>query len=323
MSLLYPIQEKLKQFNTKMNVKGKLQQLRGTIRDEGGIKEFYFKRRDVFLSYMWIGVRCLCLLAFGCILLAFFENKKVEYGSSVRILETIISCLGIFIAIIITYFFSKLYSERSERIMRKQRIDKFSIKITAVRRIATFLKSQHEFWDNFKHLRYKIDTQNRYMTLPSFLDLNFDDLMKFTKDIGEQPIQTYLSIKYLEHPSPSIFNPFSLHNHRNYTLDELYTMKYACSVIWSFFDRNYTNEDLNIIKSFYKEPIIENLKILYPEKDSFDNRLLVNVFSDIQPVLEESHYLTYINNISIFGIYGRILYNVLIFISIILSSVFC
>ncbi|NDW11159.1 hypothetical protein [Dysgonomonas sp. 520] len=244
-----------------MSIKNKYLQTRDNIRDAGGIKQYYIENRDNILSYLWIVVRLLCLLSFGCILLAFFENKKVEHESSVGILETIISCLGIFIAIIITYFFSKLYSERSERIMRKQRIDGFSIKITAVRRIATLLKSQHEFWDNFKHLRYRIDTQNRYMTLPSFLELNFDDLMEFTKDIGEQPVQTYLSVKYLEHPSPSGFNPFSLHNHRNYSLDELDIMKYACSVIWSFFDKNHTDRDWNLIKSFYKDPIIENLKI--------------------------------------------------------------
>ncbi len=307
-----------------MKIKPIIQMIKESIRNEGGLKHFLLKKCRMLLPYICIVVRYTILLGLGYFITKIFDTYKVEENESTRILETLITSLGIFLAIIITYFFSKLYSERSERIVRKQRIDEFSIKITAVRRIAALIKSQNEFWDQFANgnLRYKLDTLNRNMTLPKYLNLTPDEYSDFSKKVGEIPVQPYLSIKYLESPNRSILNPFSSYNHRNYSLYELETMQNACGVLWRFFDRSFENSDWDIINPFFKKPIVKNLKLLYPNAASHDKALFVNTFSDIQTTMEESFHLTYLNNISIIGVFGKIILNVSVFMLILLSSIF-
>lgn len=270
---------------------------------------------SIYTLCWYLSLGGLFCYVFGC-----FEQNKVESISSV--LNTIITCLGIIIAIIITYFFSKLYSERSERIIRKQHIDKYAIRITAVRRISSLLKSHHDFWNQFEGLKHKLNTENKHMTLPEFRSLDYDSLIKLTRDLGEDPVQTYLSIKYLEKPSGVPFNPFSMYNHRNYTLNELENMEYACSVIWNFFSDYYKDSNWANMHSHQRNAIEQNLKVIYPNHELHNKKLLVNVFSDIQEDIQKAYYLTFVNKISVFKLYGRILINILVFVVIILISVF-
>ena len=75
----------------------------------------------------------------------FFTSVLLHIYNRTQV-SNLITTISVLIAIIITYLFSKLFSEKSIRIDRKKDIDDLAKRLTYLRRIAFHLIGMHEFW---------------------------------------------------------------------------------------------------------------------------------------------------------------------------------
>lgn len=241
------------------------------------------------------------------------------------VLIVLISTIGITTAIIITFFFSKLYSDRNEKIQRKVQIDGLSKKLTAFRRIAHFLRSSREYWEINKTKNY-LDGKYREMTLEDFLKFDIDQFTNFIDEIqgSELTIQAYLSLKEIEKPilsSYDFYRPIWLVNYKLYDLSRY---KDASESVWSFLDEYKSRLDATIISKLEKDNIIENLRIIYPEKTEFE--LTNNTFYDLFPyfsgkVIKELYYLTSLNSKTLSSSSSSLLVDLISFICILILGV--
>src|SRR5690606_30789049 len=114
-----------------------------------------------------------------------FFNNETEIIEYKEIIKTILTTTGVTVAIIITFLFSKLFSERNERIERKRLIDIESKKITAFRKICHFLRSSNEFWNPFGNLKRKLDREYNNLTLRNYDEIiNYEEYEKFLEEVN-------------------------------------------------------------------------------------------------------------------------------------------
>jgi hypothetical protein len=278
------------------------------------IKKTFF----LFLKY--------CILLFtGALIYDLQRSYLMLENTSNDVLIVLISTIGITTAIIITFFFSKLYSDRNEKIQRKVRIDGLSKKLTAFRRIAHFLKSATEYW-NFNMTKYHLDGKYRNMTLEDFLRSDLDQFTDFIEEIegSELTIQAYLSLKEIEKPiisSYDFYRPIWL---INYQLNDLSRYKDASERIWSFLDEYKSRIDASSINKLDRDNIVENLRVIYPERTEFE--LSNHTFYDLFPyfsgkILNELYYLTSLNSKALSSSLSSLLVDLISFICILISGV--
>jgi hypothetical protein len=245
-------------------------------------------------------LKYLVLLFLGALLYDFQREHLISNADWKDILSVLISTVGIISAIIITFLFSKLYSERNERIQRKIQIDGFSKKLTALRRIAHFLRSSHEFW-RFNKTKQHLDNKYKNLTLAKFMRMDYDKSTALIDEIegSELTVLAYLSLKELEKPAPSSFSFYSPVWLVNYGLNDLARYQDACRRIWSFFDEFKDRVNASLISRFEQINLIDNLKLVYPETSQFEitNSIFYNLFNDFpEKFIREHYYLTRLNS---------------------------
>lgn len=239
------------------------------------------------------------LLLLGALLYDFQRDHLISEENWKDVLIVLISTVGIISAIIISFLFSKLYSDRNERIQRKILIDGFSKKLTALRRIAHFLRSSHDFW-RFNKSKQHLDNKYKNLTLEKFINMDYEKYTAFIDEIegSELTVLAYLSLKELEKPAPSSFSFYSPVWLVNYGLNDLARYQDACRRIWSFFDEFKERVNASVISKMEQNNIIDNLRLVYPENSQFEitNRTFYDLFNDFpEKFIREHYYLTRLN----------------------------
>lgn len=259
----------------------------------------------------------------------FFQRIYILPASEFeKILSLLISTIGITVAIIISFLFSKLYSEKSERIVRKQKIDVLSKKFTALRKIAHFIRWSSPFWNHFdKNIKSNLDHKYKKMTLYHYDRMGYDNHKKFHEEVkfGELAAQAYLGLREIEGRVRSDFDFRDRLLRKNYSLDELISAKDACQRMWKFMDEYHGDfREVATLPSLEKDPILENLKIIYPDfkTEDLNNNRIKKLFDDFADgLIREQYILTQRNSISFGKSFNALLFNLIMFVLLIIGGV--
>jgi hypothetical protein len=247
-------------------------------------------------------------------------------------LSTMISVISIILAIIITYLFSKLFSEKTIKVERKKEIDELSKKITYFRRIAFHIRGMHEFW-KFKEANIKSAVDHKYPELtyeqfrsyPGHEIFNYEELDEIDKKIYGTCGQAYLALKGLEDNDNS-FSFFVEFNPQNYSLDDIERYKDYSSSFWYLLDRS----DKAIVNfngvSKYSLKFIDELyfKITRTNINKEDYRgSIKELFSHYDSEIFEKHYyLTKLNSDNFPSVFKNSFINMLVFLILLIVSLF-
>lgn len=264
----------------------------------------------------------------------FYNNTNFWAFDKKEILSTIISVISIIIAIIVTYLFSKLFAEITVKLERKKAIDKLSNKITYLRRIAFQIRGLREFWQfNDKNIKSIIDSKYKDLTyeeyrsyeIPGHRKLSYDELKQINKDIYETDGQAYLALKGLEDGENS-FLFFCEFNPKNYSLEDIARYKEYSSSFNYLLDRSDDKiVNFNSCSDFYLGKINElYFKILGKNINTSDYKNdIKNLFTEFDSVIFEKHsYLTNLNSAKLSIFYKNGLFNMTVFLLILIFSVF-
>ncbi|MDM1678955.1 hypothetical protein HX069_07265 [Myroides odoratimimus] len=236
------------------------------------------------------------------------------------------------VAIIVTYLFSKLFTEKNIRIDRKKEIDELSLKITYLRQISFYILSLHDFW-KFKsnvNVKSKIDSKYPYLTYEIYKqvdskleNMSYEEWSKLNEDINGMSGQAYLALKGLQDGDHD-FSMYSEIKPRNYSLTDIERYIEYSGSFWYFLDRsddsivNFNNCNkywlLKINELYFK---IMNKKI---DEDRYKQEIK-EMFSRFDSVFFVKHYFFSRLNSDIFPYsYKSILINMFIFVLILVYS---
>jgi hypothetical protein len=245
--------------------------------------------------------------------------------TSNEVLIVLVSTIGITTAIIITFFFTKLYADRNEKIQRKVRIDGLSKKLTAFRRIAHFLRSDSEYW-KFNKTKIHLDGKYKKLTLKDYSKFDPDKFTKFIEEIegSEYAVQAYLSLKEIEKPNFSSYDFYRPIWLMNYQLSDLSRYKDASESIWHFLDEYKSRVDASSINKLNWDSIVENLRVIYSERTEFEpsNKIFYDLFPHFSgKILLEMYYLTSLNSKALSSSLSLLLVDLISFILILISGI--
>ena len=255
-----------------------------------------------------------------------FDKKEV--------LSVLISVISILVAIVVTYLFSKLFTEKAIKIERKKDIDVMSNKVTYFRRIAFHIRSLHGFWKfgdvniksivdhNYNKLSYE---QYRGYNIRGQKKFTYEESCKIDEDIYGNDGQAYLALKGLE-DNDNRFAFFTEFNPKNYSLDDISRYKEYTNSFWNFLDNSsdaivtfdgHSNYWLNKISELY-------LKITGNSIDT------TNYKRDIQELyayfdtelFDKQFYLTSLNSNKMPIFFKSSLINMVIFLILLITSIF-
>ena len=245
-------------------------------------------------------------------------------------LGILISITSIIIAIIITFLFSKLFSEKTIKVERKKEIDELAIKITYLRRIAFHIRGMHDFWEigksNAKSIidnKYKKLLYEEYRGYDGYKNYDYDSWVIINKEIHETIGQSYLALKGLE-DGQNTYSFFLEFNPQNYSLDDIVRYKEYAGSFWSLLDRSdktivnfdrVSSYDLNFIDELYFK--ITGKQINKADYRSEIKELLSYFDSEI---FEKHYYLTKLNSDNYPLVFRNSFNNMLIFLVLLILS---
>lgn len=271
------------------------------------------------------------LLAFVFFYLFMLNVNDKEFNKK-EILTILISTASIIVAIIITYLFSKLFTEKTIRIERKKEIDSLSIKITDLRRIAHRIRRMHEFW-KFKDTNVKSIIDRKYPTLTyeeyrsenRIKKYSPEEILVINEELYGTDGQAYLALKGLE-DGASDFSFYNEVNPQNYSIDDISRYKAYSNSFWYLLENsddaivNFKNIHsfwLNIISELY-------FKITGRHIDEINYKSQIkDLLSEYDNVVFEKHaYLTALNSDIFPAAFKNSFLNMLIYVLIVLASLF-
>lgn len=187
----------------------------------------------------------LLILPFLVTIWFFFFNKYIDELTFKKneVLTLIISISSITVAILITYLFNKVFSEKSTRIEYKKIVDKHSVNINHLRQLLFRIRNADQLWNNVNHT---IKTKYANLTLEIYRGedkknkLTYDEFQLIDSDISGLLGQAYLAMKGFADGDES-FLDYSEINARNYTLSDINRYEEYQSYIWSFLDEYSSN----------------------------------------------------------------------------------
>lgn len=265
-------------------------------------------------------------LLISIMVFASFTNI-IEFNRK-EILSILISVISIIVAIIVTFLFSKLFAEKATRIERKQQIDFLSLKITSLRKIAFHIRSLHEFWKfPLVNLKSVIDHKYRDLTYEKYRgsEMSYEEFSKIDDDIFGTNGQAYLALKGLENNDNS-FSFFAQFNPTNYSLDDIERFKEYTGSVWYMLE----NTDDKIVNfnsvNFYHMKFIEKLyfeiKSEEIDKTNYKKSIkdLFNLFTS--EIFEKHYFLNELNSDLLPLTFRNSLINMLVFIGLLIISLF-
>jgi hypothetical protein len=236
-----------------------------------------------------------------------------------------ISVTSITLAILVTFFFSKLFAERQDRIQRKATIDVYSQKVTALRRIAHRIKDDYRFWEFASNAKSTLDSIYPDLTVEKFRSLKWEEYDKMTKELkGELAAQAYMALRGLENDEQSSFEFYRGFKLQNYSLNEISRFIDYCGYFWSFCHEYQNDLTFSNTSSFHLNPIREDFLKIKGRKIDNDNFLkeILNLFSEFQEkIFPEMYFLTEQNQRKLPYHFTWIVINLIVYIFIMLISI--
>lgn len=274
-----------------------------------------------------LSIRIAIFLFINLVIFNFLKTYSSNIGFDKKeLLSLLISTISIIIAIIITYLFSKLFAEKSERIQRKGEIDILSQKITAFRKIAFQIRGFHEFWRfGNNNIKSKMDHSYNHLVYEDLRNdkYTYEELTPVIRDVGETAIQSYLGLKGLENNENS-FGFFQSFNPKNYTLDEIARFKDYANSFWYLLDRSSIDiVNLNKVGRYSLDFIDELYFEITSKKINQEdyNRELKELFGNFDTdIFHKHYYLTKLNSTTLPKVFISSLLNMLIFILLLIAS---
>ncbi|MCQ9638113.1 hypothetical protein MP478_01830 [Chryseobacterium sp. WG14] len=272
-----------------------------------------------------------------CFIITFlilFSYSKAENFNKKEILSLLISAGCIIIAIMVTYLFSKLFTEKTIRIERKKEIDEYAIKITRLRSIAYHILGMHEFW-KFRDANIKSAVDYHYpdLTYEEYRSYDLPGIRKFSYDEHEEMSskiygtngQSYLALKGLTDREDN-FSFYAEVNPQNYSLETIIRYTEYCNSFWYLLENSDDNiVNFNKVHEYWLEPVIESTsrilgKKIKKEKLKEELKNLMVLFTT--SIFEKHYYLTKLNSDFFPTIFKQSLLNILIFVIIVILSLF-
>ena len=254
------------------------------------------------------------------LLFMLFKNVSLELDKINNILNLLISTISITIAILVTFFFSKLFAEKQERIQRKVRIDEYSEKLTAFRRIAFHLRSNDKIWNVVPKMKSTLDNKYKYLTLEDFMQKYVD----LTDELGaEAAPMAYLGLRGLEN-NESTFDFYKLFKIQNYSLKEIISFKDYSNKVWYFFENNKEVLSFTETSTLHLNPIKENYFIITKRQTNNDllSKDLIELFDAFsEKFFHEYSYLTYLNTRKLPQHFTWISINFVLYVVMIIASI--
>lgn len=281
-------------------------------------------------STLLLILRYTVLVLIGFLILRLMFNNQLQYEDYKSILTTILSTTGITVAIIVSFLFTKLFSERDERIARKRLIDIESHKVTAFRKICHFLKGSSEFWKPFGNLKNKLDHKYSRLTLASYdsSEIDYEKYSAFLEEVnyGESGGQAYVGLREIEGKEFSGIAYYDSQLRKNYSLDEIRQIHDSSNRAWSFFDKYKTEMiELSEISQLELKQIKKNIEYIYPdyEIDKLNNEKLREMFDEFHESISRKLFSLTQKNIGLFGKrFNLLLGNLVLFVLIVIAGVF-
>lgn len=272
------------------------------------------------------------IFIFSCIIL--FNNTSESSFNKKEVLSLLISIISILFAILVTYIYSKLFTEKTIRIERKKEIDEHSLKITSLRNIAFHILGLHEFWKfqdaniksavdyHYPDLKYE---EFRGYDLPGLRQFTHDEWKEINDKIYSTSGQAYLALKGLT-DGENDFSFYHVVNPKNYSLDNVQSFIEYCNSFWYLLENSDDKiVNFNKVHSYWLEPIYESYFRITGKKIKKENlkdeiKNLMVLFTT--EIFEKHYYLTKLNSDFFPKIFRQNLFNLLIFLIILILSLF-
>lgn len=243
------------------------------------------------------------------LLVVILDKDEIDYE---LVISSLISIISIFSAIIITFLFSKIFSEKNLRIERKKLIDEYALKIFHLRRIAYNIRSCHNTWKIYLtessqtiDIKSLIDSRYNDLTYNDYRQEGYEEniippeeLLIINNEIKGEIGQGYLSLKGLENNAPSLF--FSKKNVKiNYSVIELEKFDNYINSFWYMLEHTSTrNFSFQTMPDLYLDLIKESyFYITNNDIDTDCKKAIKKLFSEFSELyLDKCYYLTKLNS---------------------------
>lgn len=216
--------------------------------------------RSFYVQFVQRQLKIIWLLAIMNICIRLISHLDIDENQITTISNSLISSLGIIIAVVTTFIFTKIFGERAEKIERKQLIDGFSLKVNAVRKLGYQLSHRAEFWRN--ESTYDLRTQYPDLTFFDLLEKKYDDynqILGRTK-LSELTLQAYLGAIWLRgedgFPTEILQPTFR----KNYSIKELIEYNEACNAIRAYLEEHHGDIDFSSTNQYWKNLLLSDLK---------------------------------------------------------------
>ena len=214
----------------------------------------------------------------------------------------LISCSGIFSAIVISVLISGLNNLKSQRLVLRDKINILSDKLTAFRKILYYVINSDEFWNNTEFCKLARQIRQEY---PRITAKNYNNLEKIYKEITQNgQYRTYkmdLFINLLTivdiHRSQEL-NFITPANKYKYTLSKLEYYHECFNNIWYYLNHKPAkelNDNATSLPILYRKDFVDNYKKIDGKTikwEDFNSQLLVDLgnkfYEEINPELHKS-----------------------------------
>lgn len=270
-------------------------------------------------------IKYLIYVSLTLLLILFLTDIRLTEEKADSLINLMVSVTSITLAILVTFFFSKLFAERQDRIQRKATIDEYSKKVTALRRIAHRIKEDHEIWKFAPTVKRKLDSEYPSLTVEQFRSLEYEKYSSITKELdGELAPQAYMALRGLENEEQSNFEFYRSFKLENYSLNAIANFKEYCGFFWAFCEEYKSDLTFSNTSSFHLNPIREDFMKIMGRKIDDDNFLkeIMYLFSEFQEkIFPEMYYLTEQNQRRLEYHFMWTIINLIVYIAIMISSI--
>ena len=269
----------------------------------------------------------IAYLALTILVIWFLRGVRLTIERADNLTNLIVSVTSITLAILVTFFFSKLFAERQDRVQRKATIDEYSKKVMALRKIAHRIMGDHKFWEFAPKAKQNLDNKYKNLSVEQFRSQKWKDYDKLTKELGgELAPQAYMALRGLLNNEESDFEFYKSFNElKNYSLNEIGRFIEYCGFFWAFCDEYKQDLTFENTSAYYLNQTKEEFVKIKGRKIDDSNILkeIMNLFSEFQEkLLPEMYFLTEQNQRKLPVHFSWIIVNLIIYIAIMIGALF-